>query len=196
MRYKKLLPLLLIVVLALILVWTIFLPESPRIIILHNPDAKETVYSLEDKSLSLTTDDREGSEHYLSLRSKSKLSLQEQVAVLSVMLNRIPKERRFRTFSVGRLINAFGDDRSLSERLTRAAAKSPLWDQSKVAPRTNNENNFVRDIANQAQIYPELKEMFARHGYEIRIAYVEKVLIDPQTKLPFDCITWFSLSRP
>jgi hypothetical protein len=46
-------------------------------------------------------------------------------------------------------------------------------------------------------IYPELKkEMFARHGYEIQVSNLEKVLINPQTEFPYDCITWFSLSKP
>jgi hypothetical protein len=108
----------------------------------------------------------------------------------------LPKEREFRTFFAGRLIEAFGADRTMSERLSLAASKSPLWDQAKGDPRIGSENKFVKEIANQAMIYPELKEMFARHGYEIQVSNVEKVLIDPQTKLPYDCITWFSLSKP
>jgi hypothetical protein len=196
MRYVKPLLSLPIVFLALILIFWVFLPKGPKIIILHDRDAKETVYALEDRSLSLTTYDAEGREDILRLRSNSKLPLQEQVAILSRMLKKLPKERRFRAFSIGRLIDAFGADRSMSERLSLAASKSPLWDQAKDDPRIGHENKFVREIANQAMIYPELKEMFARHGYEIQVSTVEKVLIDPQSKLPYDCITWFSLSKP
>ena len=196
MRYLKLLVLLLIVALALFFIFSIVIPKDPKIIIQYNRDAKETVYALEDKSLSLTTDDSAGDEHILHWRSNSKLPLKEQVAILSQILKKLPKERKFRTFFVGRLIEAFGADKTLSERLSNAASKSPLWEQAKGDPRIGSENKFVKEIANQAMIYPELKEMFARHGYEIQISTVEKVLIDPKTKLPYDCLTWFSLSRP
>ncbi len=196
MRYVKLLLLLLIVSLILSFVFSVVLPKGPKIIILHDRDSRETVYALEDNSLSLTTYDTEGNEHILRLRSNSKLPLKEQVAILSWIIKKLPKERKFRALSIGRLIEAFGADRSLSERLSLAASKSPLWDQAKDDPRIGYENKFVKEIANQTMIYPELKEMFARHSYEIQVSNVEKVLIDPQTKLPYDCITWFSLSKP
>jgi hypothetical protein len=156
---------------------------------------KETIYTLEDNSISLTTYETELNKDILRLRSKSELPLKEQVAIISRILKKVPKERRFRTFFIGRLIYAFGADRTLSERLSLAASQSPLWDKEKDRPHTGHENKFVKDIANQAMIYLELKEMFARHGYEIHVASVEKVLIDPQTKLPYDCMTWFSLSK-
>ena len=196
MRYVKLLLLFFIVSVALFFIFSIVLPKGPKIIVLHERDSKETIYALEDKSLSLTTDDSEGDEHILHLRSNSKLPLKEQVAIISRILKKLPKERKFRTFFVGRLIEAFGADKSMSERLSLAASKSPLWDQAKDDPRIGYENKFVKEIANQAMIYPELKEMFAQHGYEIQISTVEKVLIDPHSKLPYDCITWFSLSKP
>jgi hypothetical protein len=196
MRYVKLLLLLLIVCLVLFFIFSIVLPQGPKIIILHDRDAKETTYVLEDKSLSLTTYDTAGNEHILRLRSNSKLPLKGQVAILSKILKKLPKEHTFSSFSIGRLIEAFGADRTMSERLAVAASQSPLWDQAKGDPRVGSANKFVKEIANQARIYPELKEMFARHGYEIEVSSVEKVLIDPQTKLPYDCITWFSLIKP
>lgn len=196
MRYLKLLSFLLIVAGVLIVVLAVLLPKGPKIIVLHKDDFKETVYSLEDNSISLTTYDTEINKDILHLRSNSELPLKEQVGIISTILKQLPKERQFSTFFVGRLINAFGVDRTLSERLSSAASQSPLWDTVKGRPYTGHENQCVKEIANQAMIYPELKEMFARHGYEIEISSVEKVLIDPQTKLPYDCITWFSLSRP
>jgi hypothetical protein len=195
MKNAKLLLLLFVIVVALVLVFAIVLPKAPKIIVLHKPAVKETVYALEDDSLSLTTYDTEINRHVLRLRSKSELPLKEQVGIISRILKKVPKERRFRTFFIGRLIYAFGADRTLSERLSLAASQSPLWDKEKGRPRSGHENKFVKEIANQAMIYPELKEMFARHGYEIQVASVEKVLIDPQTKLPYDCQTWFSLSK-
>jgi len=196
MRNVKLLLPLLIVAVALILIVAVLLPKGPKIIVLHKGDVKETVYSLEDNSISLTTYDTEINKDILHLRSSSELPLKEQVGIISRILNKIPKERQFSTFFVGRLIDAFGADRTLSERLSLAASQSPLWDKEKGRPRSGHENTGVKEIANQATIYPELKEMFVQHGYEIQVSSVEKVLIDPQTKLPYDCITWFSLSRP
>jgi hypothetical protein len=196
MRNIKALLLVLIVAVALILIFVVLLPKGPKIIVLHEGDVKETIYTLEDNSISLTTYETELNKDILRLRSKSELPLKEQVGIISRILNKMPKERRFRTFFIGRLIHVFGADRTLSERLSLAAGESPLWDKEKGRPRSGHENKCVKEIANQAMIYPELKEMFAQHGYEIQVASVEKVLIDPQTKLPYDCMTWFSLSRP
>jgi hypothetical protein len=195
MRNVKLLLLVLIVACALVLVLAVILPKGPKIVILHKPDVKETIYSLEDHSLSLTTYETEINRYILRLRSKSELPLKEQVAIISGILKKLPKGRQFRTFFIGRLIYAFGADRTLSERLSLAASESPLWDKEKGCPRSGHENQCVKEIANQAMIYPELKEMFAKHGYEIEVASVEKVLINPQTKLPYDCMTCFSLSH-
>ena len=194
MKNKKFLFIILIVSLAFLLVFTVLLSKGPKIIVRYNSDVKETIYTLEDNSISLTTYDTEINEHILRLRSKSELPLKEQVAIISRILKKVPKERQFRTFFIGRLIDAFGADKTLSERLSSVAAQSPLWDKAKGRPRTGHENQCVKEIANQAMIYPELREMFAKHGYEIQVASVEKVLIDPQTKLPYDCQTWFSLS--
>jgi len=196
MRNVKLLLLLLILTCTLVLVFTVLLPKGPKIIVLHKGDVKETVYALEDNSLSLTTYDTELNKDILHLRSNSELPLKKQIGIISIILKKVPKERRFRTFFIGRLIDAFGADQTLSERLSLAAGESPLWDQAKGRPRTGHENQCVKEIANQAMIYPELKEMFSHHGYEIKVSAVEKVLIDPQTKLPYDCLTWFSLRRP
>jgi hypothetical protein len=196
MRNVKLLLLVFIVVIALVLGFVFLLPKGPKIIIRQDSDLKQTLYSLEDNSLSLTTYETELNKDILRLRSKSELPLKEQVGIISKILKKVPKERRFRTFFIGRLIDAFGTDRTMSARLSLAASQSPLWDKEKGRPRTGHENQCVKEIANQAMIYPELKEMFARHGYEIQVVSVEKVLIDPQTKLPYDCMTWFSLSKP
>ena len=196
MRNIKRLVILCIVSVALIVVFAVLLPKGPKIIVLHKGDVKETVYSLEDNSLSLTTYDTEINQHILRLRSSSELPLKEQVAIISTILTKVPRERQFSTFFIGRLLNAFDADKTLSERLSSAAGESPLWDQAKGRPQSGHENTGVKEIANQAMIYPELKEMFARHGYEIQVSAVEKVLIDPKTKLPYDCITWFSLNRP
>ena len=196
MRYIEFLVALCIIAVVLILVLVVFLPKGPKIIVQYNSDVREIVYSLEDNSLSLTMYDTKINRHILRLRSKSELPLKEQVAIISRILKKVPKERQFRTFFIGRLLNAFGADKTMSERLQRATAQSPLWDKEKGRPRSGHENQCVKGIANQAMIFPELKEMFTTHDYEIQVSSVEKVLIDPKTKLPYDCMTWFSLSKP
>lgn len=188
--------LVLIVAAAFVLGFAFLLPKGPKIIVLHKDDVKETVYSTEDNSISLTTYETELNKHILRLRSNSDLPMKVQVKIISKILNKVPKERQFRTFFVGRLLKAFGADKTMSERLSLAASQSPLWDKEKGRPLSGHENQCVKEIANQAMIYPELREMFAKHGYDIQVSSVEKVLIDPQTKLPYDCLTWFSLSKP
>jgi hypothetical protein len=48
--------------------------------------------------------------------------------------------------------------------------------------------------ANNPPIYGELIGLFREKGFDIRLTSVEKVLIDPATRLPFDCQTWFTLT--
>lgn len=72
-------------------------------------------------------------------------------------------------------------------------------------------NGFVRDLANREMIYPELKDLFERFNRTIRFSCAEKVLVGKagkppfydalkvhgvgaEDKLPFDCMTWFSIS--
>jgi uncharacterized protein YxeA len=73
MRYVKLLHLLFIVCLALFLIFSVVLPKGPKIVILHDRDAKETIYAQKDKSLSLTTYNTAGNEHIPRLLSNFQL---------------------------------------------------------------------------------------------------------------------------
>ena len=108
--------------------------------------------------------------------------------------------------AVDRLMDA------LAVRLALAAKRSPEWDAARGAPRGGDINGWVRKLANDALIYEELRPVFREVGLEIRCASVEKVLILPagklpffdklreagaqaKDKLPFDCQTWFSVSR-
>jgi len=70
----------------------------------------------------------------------------------------------------------------------------------------------VKDFANRADIYPELKELFKFFHKSIKFSCAEKVLvlkaeklpffdelkqhgIKASDRLPFDCMTWFSISE-
>jgi len=99
----------------------------------------------------------------------------------------------------------------MSLRLALAAHKSPGWDTKRGRPKNGDINGFVRDLANRAMIYPELKELFARFHKSVVFSCAEKVLVQKAEKLPFfeqlkqqgvkatdklpfDCMTWFSVS--
>ena len=81
---------------------------------------------------------------------------------------------------------AFGTDDTFSRRLTKAARSSSPIPFSK-------QNNSVRDIANQSMIYAELKALFNKYGVNIKVAAVEKVLVN-ENSIPYDGMTWFSIT--
>jgi hypothetical protein len=135
---------------------------------------------------------------------------------LSRILERVFKDNdksSFSTFFIGRLINAFGENNmEMPERLALAAFKSPLWNKAKGKPVSGHENAFVKEIANKALIYVELKEMFEKFGLAIKVSGVEKVLVGTPDKMPFgnslkrqgvkntdklpyDAMIWFSISK-
>jgi hypothetical protein len=89
-----------------------------------------------------------------------------------------------------------------------AAHQTRDWDSRRGKPARGHENAFVRMIANQALIYPELKALFETQGLAIEVSCVEKVLVlkardlpcypelktlgvRPDEKLPFDGQLWF-----
>jgi hypothetical protein len=98
----------------------------------------------------------------------------------------------------------------LATRLALAAKRSPQWDAVKGVSKTGDVNGFVRQLANDASIYEELRPVFRQAGLEIGLSSVEKVLVLParrlefferlraagvraQDKLPFDCMVWFQM---
>jgi len=101
--------------------------------------------------------------------------------------------------------------RELQLRLALAAYQSPGWDVKKGTPRKGDINGFIKILANEGPIYPELKELFRRFHRQITLASVEKVRVLEADKLPFyaqlkqkgvtavdrlpfDCMAWFSIS--
>ncbi|MBU0671683.1 MAG: hypothetical protein KJ732_01500 [Candidatus Margulisbacteria bacterium] len=203
MKYLKYL---LLAVVVLIIIYSYFAtiaPSGPRVSVKKHPDYKETTYSIIDlngQTISLTTYQTELNKGILRLRSNSTLPLEQQIALLSKILVRVLKDENkaeLHALSIGRLLYAFGQDKTMSERLALAAEKSLLWDKTTGKPVSGHENNAVVKLANTAMIYPELKELFAKHGLALEFASAEKVLISnelkPPAKLPYDCLTWFSI---
>jgi len=193
--------------------------KGPEVTVEVNPEYKQTTYSIIDQDnngISITTFQTDLNKGILRLRSDSNLPLKQQIKLLSDILNRVFEDENkaeIHTLFVGRLINAFGKDNTqMSEQLSLAAYNSPLWDKAKGKPVSGHENTFVRKIGNEKMIYPDLKELFNKHILNIKISGVEKVLIGTPTryipfgesltkqgvkendKLPFDGLTWFSIS--
>ena len=112
-----------------------------------------------------------------------------------------------RTLFVGRLVLTFPE---IAQRLASAASESPEWDAKKAWKESGYSNRFVLQLLKQDHLFPELQEALDEFGFQVHIASVEKILMakpkdisfgswlleqgaDPQTKLPFDAMTWFHL---
>jgi hypothetical protein len=152
-------------------------------------------------------------------RSRCGASLAREVpliqAVGAAFLAQDPHADAWRTLFWGRLApdDARDGPQDLACRLALAAHGSPGWDGRKGKPRGGDINGFVRDLADRAMIYPELRVLFGSLGREVRFASAEKVLVAragdlpfydrlqphgvvPGEKLPFDCLAWFAVGAP
>ena len=179
----------------------------------------ETVYSLGDESceLSLTTYESEPNLGVIVVRSKCVSSWQCQLSLFEKGLAKVMEDeqqaRAFRALSWGRLAPDQPVPHELSYRLALAAFESPLWDKKRGRAKTGHENKCVVDLANNADIYRELKLIFPRLSRSIRFSSAEKVLVmeagklpffdaltmhgvQAKDRLPFDCQAWFSVSSP
>ena len=100
----------------------------------------------------------------------------------------------------------------MAVRLAAAALRSREWDRTRGVPRGGDINGWVRQLANEASIFEELRPVFQEAGLEIQLTSVEKVLVQQAGRLPFsdrlleagarrndrvpfDCQAWFSV-RP
>lgn len=181
-----------------------------------SPDA--TTYSITSgdcgiKWIAYTTEANNGVvKHW----ARCSLRLEQQVPslarIMDELLTRDRNAASFRTLIWGGLVPEAGPDSlEMPLRLALAAHRSPAWDAKRGRPVKGDLNRFVRDLANQEPIYPELKELFGRYYRSISIATVEKVRVmeagelpfyealkkqgvQAAEKLPFDCMVWFGLS--
>ncbi len=142
--------------------------------------------------------------------------LEGQIPLLSAILEKVLETEGdtgpFRTLFWGRLTPDVRQDRlEMSSRLAMAAHLSPDWDSEKGRSRKGHVNAFVVELANKAMIYRELEGLFARFNRKLEFSSAEKVLIaeagtlpffdqlgkngvQASERLPFDCLTWFSIS--
>ena len=173
------------------LLLVLFFRADQPVIVQNYPDLLETVYRVEDRNgqvISFTVYGTEANRGVLRFRSASTRTLNEQLVIASKILARIDRDRELRNFeslSIGRLVNAFGSDDTLSRRLIATA-------RSGEALPVANLNGTVLELANKNYIYPELQAMFTKYDLSIKMSGVEKVLTNDQ-HLPYDCLTWFSI---
>ncbi|MFH1574812.1 MAG: hypothetical protein ABIG68_12570 [Acidobacteriota bacterium] len=184
----------------------------------HDPSLRETKYTsaIDECRISWVVYGSQLNQGLIHHRSECSLSLSEQVLLIRRILHRVLEDAgerdAYHTFFWGRLYPDGRPDPTLAIRLARAAKQSTGWDAALGVARTGDANGFVRRLANEALIYPELREVFRAAGLEVEVSAVEKVLVLPAGRLPFfeklppgeieaaerlpyDCMTWFSIRR-
>ena len=181
------------------------------------PFATRYHVSLGDCSIIWIAYDTEFDRGVVKNQTDCNVSLAEQMPILNIICSKFLNEDRnapvFRTLFWGTLFpERAAGAREMSYRLALAASRSPEWDKAKGKPKQGDLNRFTRELANQAKIYPELTELFATFNRTVTLGYVEKVRVlnagqlpfFPQLerqgvkaidRLPFDCMSWFSISK-
>jgi hypothetical protein len=150
--------------------------------------------------------------HYLHFRNDCQQPLEEKLALLKAMVETLVSDSEdrstIRSLFVGRLVLTFPE---FSQRLAKAASESPDWDPKRPWKEPGYSNRFVLHLMKQDNLFPELQTALDGFGYEVQVASVEKILMakpkdiafgdqlleqgaDPQIKLPFDAMMWFSFS--
>ncbi len=105
--------------------------------------------------------------------------------VLDAILERPSEAQALRTLQWGRVCPDGPADETVAVRLAAAAWRSAGWDARTGRPAAGDVNGFVREIANQAEIYAEPQSVFAARGLALAVASVEKVLVARAGELPF-----------
>lgn len=192
--------------------------RQDEITIERNPQLQETTFVISsgDCRISWTVYESETNRGVIRHRSDCGLTLEEQAPLIDKLLRKVllsgTDAAGFRTLSWGRLYPDGARDATLSLRLALTAKRSADWDPTRGKPRGGDINGWVRNLANEGAIYEELRPIFRQFGLEIRLATVEKVLVQkakllpffdrlraagvrPDDRLPFDCQAWFSVRQ-
>ncbi len=181
----------------------------------HSQRDNATQYSISKGGCTLTWIARNSEKGVVLHRSQCAAPLTVQVKLLEnicrVFFQNNEHAQSLRTVFWGRLEPDMPNgSRELSLRLALAAHQSPDWDARRGRPGNGDFNGFVKALANSSLIYPELKELFERFHKTIRFSCAEKVLVmeagklpfyeqlkqhgvKASERLPFDCMTWFSV---
>ena len=141
--------------------------------------------------------------------SDCSLGLAGQAPLIAKLLEKVGP---FHTLMWGRLYPDGAREWTMAGRLAAAAGRSEGWDKLRGRPKAGQVNDWTRKTMEGAGVYEELRAVFAARGLEIRLASVEKVLVQQAGKLeffgelsgagvgvadrvPFDCQTWFAVGR-
>jgi hypothetical protein len=191
-------------------------PRQDGVVVERDTARRETTYKISSGScrISWTVYESEVNRGVVRHRSDCGLTLGEQAPLIGKLLRKALEFRddaaSFRTLTWGRLYPDDAREVTLPLRLALAAKRSTDWDPVRGVPRGGDINGWIRKLANEALIYKELRPVFEASGLEIRLAAVEKVLVQrakllpffpmlreagvqPEDKVPFDCQTWFSV---
>jgi len=190
--------------------------------ILSQAEPLQPLVRMEDEFAHTVTTDLDGCRaslerpnnhlNYLHFRNDCPQPLEAKLRLLSAMIEELLPESEdrhdIRTLFVGRLVLTFPD---IAQRLAKSASESPEWEQKRPWKEPGYSNRFVLQLIKQDNLFPELSEALKGIGYKVQVASVEKILMakpkdtsfgdqlleegaDPQITLPFDAMTWFSLS--
>jgi hypothetical protein len=191
-------------------------PREGGVLVEHNSGLLETNYTVRSAGCTISWEiyESEANRGVIRQRSDCELTLSEQAPLIEKVLRKVMETdvdaAQFRTLSWGRLYPDGARDATMAVRLALAAKRSSEWDAMRGAPRSGDINGWARKLANDALIYEELKRIFTEAGLDIRMANVEKVLVQPardlpffdrlraggvqaSDKLPFDFQAWFSM---
>jgi hypothetical protein len=193
--------------------------RGDKITIEQRQELSETVYSLGDESceMELTVYESEANLGVVVVRSQCVLSWQHQLSLLDEGLTKVledeKQEHAFHALSWGRLAPDQHVPQEMSYRLALAAFESPIWDKKRGRAKTGHQNDFIVELANRADIYRELRNIFSSKNRTLRFSSAEKMLVmeaeqlpffdalarhgvQAKDKLPFDCQAWFTVSSP
>lgn len=191
--------------------------DKNAVVIERDEDWKVTSYRIStgDCTIEWTARDVEiGVVKHESDDCRTPLALQMPLLaqIVETFLNHDPHAGSLRTLFWGRIEPDYSPGlHELSFRLALAAYQSPGWDKNRGRARNGDINGFVKDLANRAMIYPELKALFAHFHKTVYFSCAEKVLVTEAAKLPFydqlkpfgvtakdrlpfDCMAWFAVA--
>ena len=188
---------------------------SPQVSVERSESDHATVYSVTSGECTIQWIVRDNEKHVIKHWSQCAAPVAEQlplVTQLAVAFFSADENTQASRLFWGRLVSE-DETRSseLSCRLALAAHAFPGWDAKKGRAKNGDDNGVVKHLGNSAMIYPELKALFERFHKSMKIAYVEKVCVmkakqlpffdqlkqqsvKADEKLPFDCMTWFSIT--
>jgi hypothetical protein len=188
-----------------------------RVTVEKSSPLNETIYRISYGDCKIEWIVRNTEVGVIQYRAHCSVSLSQQLPILTKICAEFftgdRNAQAFHTLFWGRLTpdETKPGLQEMSLRLALAAYKSADWNTKTGKPKNGDVNGFVRDLANGELIYPELKELFEHFNKSIRFSCAEKVLvleagklpyydqleqygIKETDKLPFDCMTWFSVS--